>query len=75
MTTSQDLFVGGVAILFGGLLLAGAACDADVLMRLGKSQMLSERLGRGAARGVIAACGVAVIAMGGIIASGWRIAW
>ena len=69
------MFVGAVAIVFGGLLVAGAACDADVLMRLGKSQMLSERVGRRTARVVIAACGVAVIAMGGIIASGWRIAW
>ena len=75
MTAAQDLFVGGVAIVFGGLLVVGAALDAAVLMQLGKPRMLSERLGRGAARAVIGACGLAIMAMGGMIASGWRIAW
>jgi hypothetical protein len=75
MTATQDMFVGMVGIVLGGLLVLGASLDAAVLMRLSKSQMLVERIGRPGARAVIAACGVTAIVMGGLIASGWRAAW
>lgn len=75
MTATHDLFVGLVAILLGGALLAGAAFDAAILMRLAKPQMLADRFGRPAARAMIAACGLALLILGGLIASGWRINW
>jgi hypothetical protein len=75
MTPAQDLFVGIVAALFGGLLVMGAILNAAVLMRLGKSRRLAEAVGESAARFILGGVGLAVIAMGVLIASGWRAVW
>jgi hypothetical protein len=71
----QDLFVGFVAVIFGCLLALGALLDGPRLMSLAKPRLLSERFGRPAARAIIAAIGLALIAMGILIASGWRMRW
>ena len=75
MTPLQDLFVGLVAIVFGGLLALGALFDAKPLMSLAKPRLLADSLGNTAARMIIAAIGITVIGLGLLIASGWRIRW
>lgn len=75
MTPLQDLFVGISAIVFGCLLAIGALVNAAALMTLAKPRLLAEKLGGAPARWVIAAMGVALIAMGVLIAAGWRIRW
>jgi hypothetical protein len=75
MTPTLDLFVGIVAIVFGGLLLLGAVFDGATLMSLRKSQLLSEAVGKAPARAIVGAIGVAVVTMGILIASGWRVHW
>jgi hypothetical protein len=75
MKPVHDLLVGVVAIIVGALLLLGAIFDAATLMSLAKSRLLSEAVSRTGARWIIGAIGVVVIAMGVLIASGWRIRW
>jgi len=75
MTPIHDLFVGALAILFGCLLTFGALFNAAPLMSLGKPRRLTESLGNGWARGIIGMVGLAAIAMGALIASGWRMRW
>ena len=75
MKPVHDLFVGGAAVFVGALLLLGAIFDAATLMSLTKSRLLSDAVGRTGARWIIGAIGVAVIAMGVVIASGWRVHW
>lgn len=75
MTPIQDMFVGLVAIACGSLLLLGAILDGTPLMSLRKAQWLMEVVGRGPARAIIGAIGLATIALGLLIASGWRVAW
>jgi hypothetical protein len=75
MTPIHDLFVGVVAILFGCMLALGALFNAATLMSLAKPKRLAEAVGNGWARGVIGMVGLAAIAMGVLIASGWRIQW
>jgi hypothetical protein len=71
----QDLFVGLVAVIFGCLLVLGAILDGAPLMSLAKPRLLAEAIGRPAARWIIGGIGVAVVAMGILIASGWRMQW
>jgi hypothetical protein len=75
MTPLHDLFVGIVAILFGGLLVLGAIINSRPLMSLSKLRLLAEAIGPTAARGAIAAIGLASVAMGILIACGWRVPW
>jgi hypothetical protein len=75
MTRFQDLFVGLVAIALGCLLIGGAAVNSQMLMTLAKSRRLVERLGSGLTRWTLAAIGAACVAMGLLIASGWRLRW
>lgn len=75
MKPIHDLFVGVAAITVGALLVLGAMVNAHTLMSLAKSRLLSDAVGRTGARWTIGAIGVAVIAMGLLIASGWRIHW
>jgi hypothetical protein len=75
MKPVHDLFVGGAAVLVGALLLLGAMFDAATLMSLTKSRLLSDAVGRARARWIIGAIGALMIAMGVLIASGWRIQW
>jgi hypothetical protein len=71
----QDLFVGALAAMIGVVLIAGALRDSVWLMSLAKSRLLAERLGKMATRWTLAAVGLVLIVMGGLIASGWRIHW
>jgi hypothetical protein len=75
MTPTHDLFVGVLAVLFGCLLAAGALLNYGPLMSLGKPKRLADAVGNGWARGIIALIGLAAIAMGILIASGWRVQW
>jgi hypothetical protein len=71
----HDWFVGGVAIIFGGILILSALFDAAALMNLLKARLLAESIGRNAARWAIAGIGLCLIVMGVLIASGWRMRW
>jgi hypothetical protein len=75
MTATQDLFVGFLAVFVGCLLVAGAVVQSQHLMRLSKSKMLVETLGHTGARWMIAAFGLTSVALGVLIASGWRVHW
>jgi hypothetical protein len=75
MTRFHDLFVGLVAIVLGCLLIGGAILQNPTLMSLSKSRLLTDSLGKTATRVVIATIGVACVALGLLIASGWRIYW
>lgn len=75
MTAAQDLFVGIMAGAVGSLLIVGALANSPLLMQLAKARLLSETIGRSAARGVIAALGALAIALGILIACGWRLEW
>ena len=71
----QDYFVGGASALCGVFLIAGAALDADWLMGLRRPRLLAESIGKSAARWTLGLVGVGLIALGGVIASGWRADW
>ena len=75
MTPLHDLFIGFVAITLGGLLIGGAILQSRLLMQLPKSRLLAESVGAAASRWIIVALGLALIALGGLIASGWRFQW
>jgi uncharacterized PurR-regulated membrane protein YhhQ (DUF165 family) len=75
MTPLHDLFVGLVAIFFGCLLIGGAIFESATLMSLSKTRLLAESFGKATARWIIAAVGAASVAMGILIASGWRVHW
>jgi hypothetical protein len=75
MTPVQDLFVGIIAVIVGCLLMVGAIFDLAPLMSLAKAQLLAQTIGKTAARWAIAAIGLGSIAMGLIVAGGWRIRW
>jgi hypothetical protein len=72
---AHDLLVGGLAAIVGLVLIAGAIVNGSWLLSLPKFRRLSESIGKTAARVVIALLGVAVIAIGITIASGWRMTW
>ncbi len=75
MSPIHDLFVGLLAIVFGGFLLVGAVFDLSLLMSLRSPRTLAEAMGKTTARTIIAAVGTTSIAMGLLIVSGWRIDW
>ena len=75
MTPLQDLVVGLAAVVFGCLLALGAILDGAPIMTLAKPRLLAEALGKTTARWIIGAVGAALIAMGILIASGWRMPW
>ena len=67
--------VGFLSAACGCFLVAGAALDAAWLMELRRPQMLAESIGRRAARWMVGLIGIALIVVGGVIASGWRVHW
>ena len=75
MKPIHDLFVGLVAVGLGCLLIAGAIAQAPLLMQLSKSRLLAEAVGATAARWVIAVVGIGCVALGTLIACGWRVHW
>ena len=70
---TQPLFVGGVSIVVGTWLLVTGATDVKWLFRLRKARWLDRRLGRSQARLLIALTGLALIVLGAVIASGFRL--
>jgi hypothetical protein len=72
---TPDLVVGGLAAIIGLALIAGAIVNGSWILSLPKFRLLSESIGKTAARVVIALLGVAVIAISITIASGWRMTW
>ncbi|HEY2413305.1 MAG TPA: hypothetical protein VGI40_13730 [Pirellulaceae bacterium] len=75
MRPIQDIFVGLVAIAIGCLLIGGAIFRSSLLMQLTKSRLLVESVGATAARWIIAGLGLFIVALGSLIAVGWRIQW
>ena len=71
----QDIFVGLAAGCFGGYFLLGAVLNAPWLMNLPKPRLLAESLGRAGARLALSVFGLVIIAIGCLIAIGWRIHW
>ena len=71
----QDLFVGLMAGGIGGYFFLGALFDAAWLLNLPKPRLLAESLGRAGARLALATLGLVIIAIGCLIASGWRFDW
>jgi len=57
------------------MLAIGALFNAAPLMSLSNPKRLTDAVGNGWARGIIVLTGLAAIAMGILIASGWRIRW
>jgi hypothetical protein len=70
-----DLVVGSLGVIAGVAFLAAAATDWPWLMRLPKWRLLTDSIGKPAARVVIAVLGLGLIAGGIAIAVGWRINW
>jgi hypothetical protein len=75
VTATQDLLVGIMAGAVGSLLLIGALANSPHLMQLAKARLLTDAVGARAARAIIAAIGALTIALGVLIAIGWRIKW
>jgi hypothetical protein len=75
MKPIHDQFIGLVAIAIGCWLIAGAVFQWPMIMQLTKSRLLAESAGATATRWIITAFGVATIALGALIASGWRVQW
>ncbi len=71
----QDYFVGFAAAAVGAFFVLGAALDAAWLMELRRPRLLAESLGKTGARLALGLAGIGLIALGGIIASGWRADW
>ena len=72
---TQDYFVGFAAAAVGAFFLLGAVLNAAWLMELRRARMLSESLGKTGARVALGLAGIVLIALGGVIASGWRVDW
>jgi hypothetical protein len=75
MKPVHDLVIGGIAVAMGCLLIGSAIFQSPLLMQLPKSRLLAESVGATAARWIIVILGLALIALGGLIASGWRVHW
>lgn len=75
MKPIQDIFIGLIAIAIGCFLLGGAIFQAPLLMQLSKSLLLIGSVGSTAARWIIAALGLATVALGALISAGWRVHW
>jgi hypothetical protein len=70
-----DLLVGCVSVVFGLALITGAAVDGPWLMSLAKARLLVGAIGKTPARIVMATLGACLMAIGTLIASGWRMRW
>ena len=75
MTTTQDFAVAVMATAVGLFLILGALLNSARLMNLAKPRLLAEAIGSPAARLVVGCLGLAIIVIGLMIASGWRINW
>lgn len=70
-----DLVVGAVACSLGALFLLAGILGREELLRLSRLQRLIAQTGRIAARVISAILGLALIALGIAIATGWRLSW
>ena len=68
----QDIFVGLCAAIVGCLFVAGALTNSARLMSLAKLRLLAESVGATTTRWMLAVFGVVLLAMGAVIAVGWR---
>ena len=75
MTAFQDFFVGILAIIVGCALIGGAVMESPMIMGLVKARLLVESFGKNSSRWIIATMGAISIALGLLIASGWRWHW
>jgi hypothetical protein len=71
----QDLFVGVLAGCVGCCLILGALFDSAWLMTLAKSRALTAAVGKSAARWTLGGLGMVIVALGCLIALGWRMPW
>lgn len=71
MNEDIDKLVGGIAIVLGALALLTAIFNWDACFQILKIRWLDSRWGRGAARLLYAALGIALIALGCAIAMGF----
>lgn len=67
----QDLFVGSVAIALGSTAIAAAAINWEGAFRLRTARRIEKQFGRPTARWFYAGLGVALIALGLLIMSGF----
>jgi putative flippase GtrA len=70
-----DWLMGGIAIAAGLAIVVSAIANAGWLMESRRSTWLVEKLGHVRARMVLVAVGLFIIALGGVILSGWRPPW
>jgi hypothetical protein len=68
----SDALVAALAILAGLALIGGAIFNAAWLNNLAKSRLAADLLGSRGARVLFALLGFGMIALGFVIASGWR---
>ena len=71
----QDILVGAVAAALGIAMVAGAAYGATWLLERRGARSLIAVIGKPAARVVLGAIGLALVALGTAIALGWRLNW
>jgi hypothetical protein len=70
-----DWLVGSAAILLGLVVAVSALASARWLMELRRPKWLAEKIGLGAARGVMLAIGLLCVGLGIVVLSGWRPPW
>ncbi len=66
----SDVFVGGVAMILGSVVVSAAVFNWEWYYQLNKPRWVEEKWGRGRARVIFALIGSALIVLGGIIAIG-----
>ena len=70
-----DWLMGGAAMIVGLVIAVSALANARWLMELRRPKWLVETVGRGPARGILVAVGLACVGLGIVILSGWRPPW
>lgn len=70
-----DVVVGVVSAGLGIFLTAGATLNGRWLMELGRPKLLAAAIGSPAARITLGLLGIGLIALGVVIALGWRVHW
>jgi hypothetical protein len=75
MSPYADWFVGGVSIAIGTGALWGGIFANEYVFRMPKVRLLEASLGRSGTRALLAAAGLALIALGVAIGCGWKWKW
>jgi hypothetical protein len=71
----HDWFVGLVSVSIGLAISIAAAVNSAWFFELAKPRSLSAAVGRGKARMVFGGIGLAFVALGVVIALGYRVSW